>query len=60
VFICTKFVVIRGPNGEIEIRDDREYVRQACEKSLEKLGIDCIINWLQLFSYLKFSISSLR
>ncbi|GBC08299.1 hypothetical protein RclHR1_00800026 [Rhizophagus clarus] len=49
VFICTKFGVIRGPNGEFEgVRGDREYVRQACEKSLERLGVDYIDLYYQI------------
>jgi aryl-alcohol dehydrogenase-like predicted oxidoreductase len=49
VFICTKFGIIRGPNGEFEgVRGDREFVRQACEKSLERLGIDCIDLYYQI------------
>ncbi|GBB98964.1 hypothetical protein RclHR1_03380006 [Rhizophagus clarus] len=49
VFICTKFGIIRGPNGEFEgIRGDREYIRQACEKSLERLGVDCIDLYYQI------------
>ncbi|KAG8936959.1 hypothetical protein FRC03_000258 [Tulasnella sp. 419] len=43
VFICTKFGFERGPNGEItNIRGDREFVLQACEKSLQRLGINQI------------------
>ncbi|CAI2177784.1 459_t:CDS:2 [Funneliformis geosporum] len=41
IFLCTKFGVIRTPEGEITgIRGDREFVRQACEQSLRRLGID--------------------
>ncbi|CAI2174069.1 15372_t:CDS:2 [Funneliformis geosporum] len=43
VFLCTKFGFVRGPNGEfMGVKGDREHVRQACEKSLKRLGIDYI------------------
>jgi len=43
VFICTKFGIVRGPNGSFDgVRGDRAYVREACERSLERLGIDQI------------------
>ncbi|CAG8575803.1 14669_t:CDS:2 [Funneliformis mosseae] len=43
VFLCTKFGVVRGPNGEfLDIKGDRDYVRQACEKSLKRLGVDYV------------------
>jgi aryl-alcohol dehydrogenase-like predicted oxidoreductase len=43
VFLCTKFGVIRGPNGEFNgISGKPEFVRQACEASLKRLGIDQI------------------
>ncbi|GBC45539.2 aldo/keto reductase [Rhizophagus irregularis DAOM 181602=DAOM 197198] len=49
VFICTKFGIIRGPNGEFEgIRGDREYIHQACEKSLKRLGVDYIDLYYQI------------
>jgi aryl-alcohol dehydrogenase-like predicted oxidoreductase len=41
VVVATKFGNVRGPNGErLGIRGDREYVHQACDASLERLGID--------------------
>jgi aryl-alcohol dehydrogenase-like predicted oxidoreductase len=41
VVVATKFGNVRGPNGErLGIRGDREYVHQACNASLERLGID--------------------
>src|ERR671937_704179 len=42
VVLATKFGNVRGPNGErLGIRGDREYVRKACDASLERLGVDC-------------------
>ncbi|CAG8775894.1 11188_t:CDS:2, partial [Rhizophagus irregularis] len=38
VFICTKFAFSRGPNGEFKISGKPEYVRQACDNSLKRLG----------------------
>jgi len=41
--IATKFGIARGPNGErLGIRGDAEYVHQACDASLERLGVDDI------------------
>ena len=41
--IATKFGNVRGENGEfLGIRGDAEYVRNACEASLERLGVDTI------------------
>ena len=41
--IATKFGNVRGENGEfLGIRGDAEYVRSACEASLERLGVDTI------------------
>jgi aryl-alcohol dehydrogenase-like predicted oxidoreductase len=41
--IATKFGHVRGENGEfLGLRGDAEYVRKACEASLERLGIDTI------------------
>jgi aryl-alcohol dehydrogenase-like predicted oxidoreductase len=42
VLVCTKFAFSRGPNGEISVSGEPEYVRQACEASLKRLGIDSI------------------
>jgi aryl-alcohol dehydrogenase-like predicted oxidoreductase len=43
VFLCTKFGVVRGPNGEFKgISGKPEYVHQACENSLKRLGVDYI------------------
>jgi aryl-alcohol dehydrogenase-like predicted oxidoreductase len=43
VVIATKFGNVRGPNGErLGVRGDPEYVREACEASLRRLGADHI------------------
>ena len=41
--IATKFGNVRGEQGEfLGIRGDAEYVRNACEASLQRLGVDTI------------------
>jgi aryl-alcohol dehydrogenase-like predicted oxidoreductase len=43
VVLATKFGNVRGENGErLGVRGDPEYVHQACEASLERLGVDHI------------------
>lgn len=43
VFLCTKFGIIRGEGGSFAgVRGDRAYVREACEASLKRLGVDQI------------------
>jgi len=42
VFLCTKFAFSRGLNGELNILGKPEYVHQACEDSLKRLGVDHI------------------
>src|SRR5262245_37320447 len=43
VVIATKFGNVRNERGErFGIRGDAEYVRQACDASLERLGVDTI------------------
>src|SRR5947209_1351779 len=43
VFLATKFANVRGPNGEfLGVRGDPEYVRSACDASLQRLGIEVI------------------
>ncbi|MCB0523030.1 MAG: aldo/keto reductase [Saprospiraceae bacterium] len=43
VHVATKFAVMRGPNGEfLGLNGKPEYIRQACEKSLQNLGIEAI------------------
>jgi len=43
VVLATKFGNVRGPGKEwLGIRGDAEYVRSACDASLERLGVDYI------------------
>jgi aryl-alcohol dehydrogenase-like predicted oxidoreductase len=43
VVLATKFANVRGENGEyFGIRGDADYVRQACDASLKRLGLDHI------------------
>jgi aryl-alcohol dehydrogenase-like predicted oxidoreductase len=43
VFLATKFGNVRGPNGEFGgVRGDPDYVREACDASLKRLGVDQI------------------
>ncbi|RDW76110.1 aldo reductase-2 [Coleophoma crateriformis] len=42
VFLATKFANLVTAEGEWALRSDPEYVKLACEKSLSRLGIDCI------------------
>lgn len=44
IFLCTKFGNVRDEKtGEfLGVCGKPEYVRQACEKSLERLGVDVI------------------
>ena len=43
VILATKFAVMRGPNGEfLGLNGKPEYVKQACEQSLQNLGVDAI------------------
>jgi aryl-alcohol dehydrogenase-like predicted oxidoreductase len=43
VVIATKFGNVRGPNGEmLGINGKPDYVRQACEASLRRLGVETI------------------
>ena len=42
VFLCTKYGVTKGPDGKPTVRSDPEYVKQACEKSLKRLGVSKI------------------
>jgi aryl-alcohol dehydrogenase-like predicted oxidoreductase len=43
VILATKFANVRGPNGEFAGVNGRpEYVRQACDASLRRLGVDHI------------------
>lgn len=43
VFLCTKFGIVRGADGSFTgVRGDRAYVLEACERSLERLGVEQI------------------
>lgn len=42
VFLGTKFALQRQPDGRHTFRSDPEYVKAACEKSLQRLGVDTI------------------
>ncbi|MEA2424535.1 MAG: hypothetical protein QOH13_945, partial [Thermoleophilaceae bacterium] len=43
VVLATKFGNVRGENGEfLGIRGDADYVRQACDASLQRLGVEHI------------------
>ncbi|MFZ4633780.1 MAG: aldo/keto reductase [Saprospiraceae bacterium] len=43
LILATKFAVMRGPNGEfLGLNGKPEYIRQACEQSLQNLGVDAI------------------
>ncbi len=43
VVLATKFANVRGEKGEfLGIRGDAEYVRQSCDASLRRLGVDHI------------------
>ncbi|HEY2209696.1 MAG TPA: aldo/keto reductase [Gaiellaceae bacterium] len=40
VVLATKFGNVRNDDGSREVRGDGEYVRQACEASLQRLGLE--------------------
>lgn len=43
VVLATKFAVMRGPNGEfLGLNGKPEYIRQACDQSLQNLGVESI------------------
>ena len=42
IFLATKFANISKPDGTLAVRNDPEYVKEACTKSLQRLGIDSI------------------
>jgi aryl-alcohol dehydrogenase-like predicted oxidoreductase len=43
VVLATKFANVRGPAGEfLGIRGDRQYVKECCDASLARLGVDHI------------------
>ena len=42
IFLASKFGVTIGEDGKPAFRSDGDYVRQACEKSLKRMGVDKI------------------
>ena len=43
VVLATKFANVRGPTGEfLGVRGDPPYVRECCDASLKRLGVDVI------------------
>jgi len=43
VVLATKFAVMRGPNGEfLGLSGKPEYIRKACDQSLQRLGVEAI------------------
>lgn len=43
VVLATKFANVRGPNGEfLGVRGDPGYVKECCDASLKRLGVDTI------------------
>jgi len=42
VFLCSKFGVVWGDDGDWSVRADAAYVQQACEASLRRLDVDVI------------------
>ena len=43
IVLATKFAVMRGPNGEfLGLNGKPEYVKKACDQSLQNLGVDAI------------------
>jgi aryl-alcohol dehydrogenase-like predicted oxidoreductase len=48
VVIATKFATVRGENGEwLGLRGDAAYVHEACDASLQRLGVDHIDLYFQ-------------
>lgn len=45
IFLATKFALKGTPDGGRVFRNDPEYIRQAIDLSLERLGIDCVDLW---------------
>lgn len=42
IFLTTKFSLQRQPDGRHTFRSDTEYVKAACENSLQRLGVGTI------------------
>jgi aryl-alcohol dehydrogenase-like predicted oxidoreductase len=47
VVLATKFGNVRNDDGSREVRGDAEYVRQACDASLRRLGLDNVYLYYQ-------------
>jgi aryl-alcohol dehydrogenase-like predicted oxidoreductase len=48
VFLATKFGNVRGPSGEfLGVRGDAPYVKECCDASLKRLGVDVIDLYFQ-------------
>ena len=42
IFLATKFAIYVAPDGTRQVRNDPDYIRQACDKSRKRLGVDHI------------------
>lgn len=42
IFLASKFGNLRGPDGSPQVRGDKEWVHQACNESLQRLGVEQI------------------
>lgn len=42
IFLSTKFALQRQPDGRHTFHSDPEYAKSACEKSLQRLGVETI------------------
>lgn len=42
VCLCTKFSLQRQPDGKHTFRSDPDFVKESCDKSLERMGVNTI------------------
>ena len=42
IFLATKFAISLKPDGSREVRSDPDYIKEACAKSLKRLGVNSI------------------
>ena len=42
IFLATKFGNVVGADGSVQVRGDPQYVKEACDRSLRRLGIETI------------------
>jgi aryl-alcohol dehydrogenase-like predicted oxidoreductase len=42
IFLATKFAIWVAPDGTRKVRNDPDYIREACDKSLKRLGVDYV------------------